>query len=416
MSCHPKGIEEKLKEIQSYLEVKKIQKIAHQNMFGKTNNTIVEPYLCHVCNETFTDLDSFISRTEGSEKDDFFVCNKWKSLFTAGNELNDQYDDDECHLQRSSSVPETYANQRIPNCGNFQQSDVEIEKQRTKPSSSNKEDCTNTSYLCDERDGSFTPELSPPLRKIVHNYMEYTRDNCNEAFLTTRESEKYPCEILQTDYNANEKPTLVSHANPSSNIGPQLGTNIGLTGEEDSRPLGEAPDTHLKNSEPTRTDGAHCKSDTTPQSRIRAKSIESPENVSYSAEVVLPKPRKVDVVSHEPGNIMVFNRNYIVTASNQKSRFTKSIKSHQCKKIFQQKLTLAVHMMKHKYSICRSKKYDQKCGVSLCFKNRLNPGRIYQQLTWSGLAKQQRNKNRKIGNVFLLSIHKIIFLTLRNFI
>ena len=136
--------------------------------------------------------------------------NKWKSLFTAGNELNDQYDDDdECHLQRSSSVPETYANQRIPNCGNFQQSDVEIEKQRIKPSSSNKEDCTNTSYLCDERDGSFTPELSPPLRKIVHNYMEYARDNCNEAFLTTRESEKHPCEILQTNHNANEKPTLV---------------------------------------------------------------------------------------------------------------------------------------------------------------------------------------------------------------
>ena len=160
--------------------------------------------------------------------------------------------------------------------------------------------------------------------------------------------------------------------------------------------MGEAPDTHLKNSEPTRTDGAHCKSDTTSQSRIRAKSIESPENVSYSAEVVLPKPHKIDVVSHELGKVVGFNRNYIVTASNRKSRFTKSIKSHRCKKIFQQKLTLAVHMIKHKYSICRSKKYDQKCGVSLCFKNRLNPGRIYKQLTWAGLTKQQRNKNRKM--------------------
>ena len=56
-------------------------------MSGKTNNIDKEPYHCLVCNEKFTDLDSYTSHKEGSVKD-FFACKKWNSTSTVEEDVN----------------------------------------------------------------------------------------------------------------------------------------------------------------------------------------------------------------------------------------------------------------------------------------------------------------------------------------
>ena len=112
-------------------------------MSGKRNDTHRNPYLCDVCGEEFADLDSFILHKEGYENNDFFLCNKWKSLFTTENHLNDHLDNHKYHVQRASeALTDACSDSTILDCGTSKQSDVEIEKQKIKPSSSVDRDCT----------------------------------------------------------------------------------------------------------------------------------------------------------------------------------------------------------------------------------------------------------------------------------
>ena len=53
-----------------------------------TMDTDKKPYLCDMCNEAFTDLDSFISHKEEHRKKQLFVCSKCKSVFNVEEDLN----------------------------------------------------------------------------------------------------------------------------------------------------------------------------------------------------------------------------------------------------------------------------------------------------------------------------------------
>ena len=57
-------------------------------MSKNTMDTDRKPYLCDICSEALTDLDSFISHKKGHGKNQLFVCSKCKSVFNVEEDLN----------------------------------------------------------------------------------------------------------------------------------------------------------------------------------------------------------------------------------------------------------------------------------------------------------------------------------------
>ena len=319
-------------------------------MAGKRNDCRKDPYQCDVCSEEFTNLDSFTLHKGGYENKDFFLCNKWKDLFTADNHLNDHLDNDKYVQKAPEALTDACSGSTVLDCGTLKQEDVQMEYQKIKTSSSVEEDCTYNKSLNGQCDESFTPKLK-----------------------------NYSCEILQTGHSIKEEPAFVT--TPLSNTRSHLEAH--------------------HNCETSWGGGIDFKSEvstSTLQSRKCSKSIESLENVAHSAEAhkeqIIPKIQKFDTVAHELGNKRDMYKNSSVTGSYGKSRFTKFIKSHGCNGVPQQILLLTIHKIKQKYNTCRRKKYNQKSGVSLHLKN---PGRTHKQSTWfsaSGLTKTEEQHKK----------------------
>ena len=93
--CHCKEVftvEEELNEhIQAntckYLD-SAVETGTQRYMSKNTTVTDKKPYLCEICSEALTDLDSFISHKEGHIKKQLFVCSKCKSVFNVEEDLN----------------------------------------------------------------------------------------------------------------------------------------------------------------------------------------------------------------------------------------------------------------------------------------------------------------------------------------
>ena len=75
-------------------------------MSGERKNTDKELYLCLVCNEEFSDLDTYVSHKEGSEKD-FFACKKWNSAFNVEEDIN--------NLNENCNSPQLVENEDLNN-------------------------------------------------------------------------------------------------------------------------------------------------------------------------------------------------------------------------------------------------------------------------------------------------------------
>ena len=353
---------------------------------GAGTETDRKPYLCAMCGAAFTDSDSLISHKEKHEKEftvEGDLHNQLGNYRTPSSDLsvscksyNSKDSDGKYHLGNLSL--ETSSKPASLNCITLeQQSEVKVEKQQVKPSSS------PVLYQCDRCDRSFTQKLLLTYHIISHKYDKHRCDYCGKAFVIAKELKKHSCVILNRNQDVNIKSTVALSDIKS----------------------------HQKNSdamktEPTWSEDAGMNVENFSPSREISKSFDSVDNVAPNERIleqqVISRPQKFGAVLHARGNNTEFNIKYNVTTSKRKSGLTatnpyrKTYKCYRCGRTFREKIQLTNHRIKRKYSMCKCDNRDKKCRISPYLKSHLQvrkPGRTCKRSNWifaSGLENQQK--------------------------